>query len=103
MTEFVLTLSCPDRPGIVAAVSGLLTRRGGNIPESQQFGARDPGRFFMRVQFTVAPPAGADPPAGSGGAADGLRSALTELAPEFSLDWELHDTAVRPRVLILVS
>jgi len=55
MTEFVLTLSCPDRPGIVAAVSGLLASRGGNITESQQFGDRDTGRFFMRVQFTVGP------------------------------------------------
>ena len=110
MTEFVLTLSCPDRPGIVAAVSGLLASRGGNITESQQFGDRDTGRFFMRVQFTVDPAGSAEPArstgtAGSGGPADGdgLRSALAGLAPEFSLDWELHDTAVRPRVLILVS
>jgi formyltetrahydrofolate deformylase len=100
MPEFVLTLSCPDRPGIVAAVSGLLARQGGNITESQQFGDRDTGRFFMRVQFTIGPPAG---PAGSGGPADELRAALAGLAPEFSLDWELYDTAVRPRVLILVS
>ena len=56
MTEFVLTLSCPDRPGIVAAVSGLLAGRDGNIIESQQFGDRGTGRFFMRVQF--AAPAG---------------------------------------------
>src|SRR5881392_516958 len=102
MTEFVLTLSCPDRPGIVAAVSGLLARRGGNITESQQFGDRDTGRFFMRVQFTVdragsAAPARSTGTAGSGGPADGLRSALAELAPEFGLDWELYDTAVRPR------
>jgi len=97
MTEFVLTLSCPDRPGIVAAVSGLLASRGGNITESQQFGDRDTGRFFMRVQFTV------DPAAGSGGQADEMAAALAGLAPDFSLDWELYDTAARPRVLILVS
>ena len=111
MTEFVLTLSCPDRPGIVAAVSGLLARRGGNITESQQFGDRDTGRFFMRVQFTVDPagsaapagPTGSAGPSGSGSLADGMAAALAELAPEFSLDWELYDTAVRPRVLILVS
>jgi len=110
MTEFVLILSCPDRPGIVAAVSGLLARRGGNITESQQFGDRDTGRFFMRVQFTVDPAGSAEQArstgtAGSGGPADGdgLAAALAGLAPEFSLDWELHDTAVRPRVLILVS
>ena len=92
MTEYVLTLSCPDRPGIVAAVSTLLAQRGGNIVESQQFGDQATCRFFMRVQFTVA-----------GGQADDLRGALAGLAPEFSLEWDLYDTAVLPRALILVS
>ncbi len=92
MTEYVLTLSCPDRPGIVAAVAGLLAARGGNIVESQQFGDQATDRFFMRVQFTV-PEANADE----------LRGGLTELAPELDLEWGLWDTAVPPRVLILVS
>jgi formyltetrahydrofolate deformylase len=92
VTEFVLTLSCPDRPGIVVAVAGLLAARGGNIVESQQFGDQDTGRFFMRVQFTVPDQSG-----------DELRAGLTELAPELNLEWSLWDTAVRPRVLILVS
>jgi formyltetrahydrofolate deformylase len=92
VTEYVLTLSCPDRPGIVAAVAGLLAARGGNIVESQQFGDQATGRFFMRVQFTV-PDANADQ----------LRGGLTELAPELDLEWGLWDTAVPPRVLILVS
>jgi formyltetrahydrofolate deformylase len=90
VTENVLTLSCPDRPGIVAAVSGLLAEAGGNIVESQQFGDQDTGRFFMRVQFTL--PAGAE-----------LRGRLDALAAELDLDWDLWDTAVPPRVLILVS
>ncbi|MEP7025287.1 MAG: formyltetrahydrofolate deformylase [Actinomycetota bacterium] len=102
MTEYVLTLSCPDRPGIVAAVSSLLARRGGNIVESQQFGDQATCRFFMRVQFTVG--SGRPPgPGAAGGTFDELQAALTGLAPEFSLEWELHDTAVLPRVLILVS
>ena len=92
MTEFVLTLSCPDRPGIVVAVAGLLAARGGNIVESQQYGDQDTGRFFMRVQFTVPDQSG-----------DELRAGLTELAPELDLEWSLWDTAVPPRVLILVS
>ena len=50
---FVLTLACPDRPGIVHAVSGLLVEHGGNILESQQFGDLAEGRFFMRVEFAV--------------------------------------------------
>ena len=49
--DFVLILSCPDRPGIVHAVSGFLVEHGGNILESQQFGDRLIGRFFMRIDF----------------------------------------------------
>ncbi|HEY0541238.1 MAG TPA: formyltetrahydrofolate deformylase [Actinoallomurus sp.] len=92
MTEYVLTLSCPDRPGIVAAVSGVLAERDCNIVESQQFGDRGTGRFFLRTQF--------DAPDGIG---DALTEAFGALAPEFALDWRLHDRAVRSRVLILVS
>ena len=92
MTEYVLTLSCPDRPGIVAAVSGVLAERDCNIVESQQFGDRGTGRFFMRTQF--------DAPDGLG---DALTEAFTALAPESALDWHLHDRAVHSRVLILVS
>ncbi len=51
---YVLTLSCPDRPGIVAAVSRLLAETGANIVQSQQFGS-DTGTFFMRVQVEPAP------------------------------------------------
>jgi formyltetrahydrofolate deformylase len=92
VAEYVLTLSCPDGPGIVAAVAGLLAARGGNIVESQQYGDQDTGRFFMRVQFTVPDEN-----------ADELRAGLTQLAPDLDLEWGLWDTAVPPRVLILVS
>ncbi|WP_308287098.1 formyltetrahydrofolate deformylase [Actinomadura parmotrematis] len=93
MTEYVLTLSCPDRPGIVSAVSGLLAARGCNILESQQFGDRDTGTFFMRVQFAA--------PEGAG--RDALDGALAALGTDLGLDWRLHATAERPRVLIMVS
>ncbi|MCO5994066.1 formyltetrahydrofolate deformylase [Actinoallomurus rhizosphaericola] len=92
MSEYVLTLSCPDRPGIVAAVSGVLAQRECNILESQQFGDRSTGRFFLRIQFEA--PEGLD---------DALREAFGALAGEFALDWHLYDRAVRSRVLILVS
>ena len=52
--DYVLILSCPDRPGIVHAVSGFLVAHGGNIVESQQFGDRLTDRFFMRIDFEVA-------------------------------------------------
>ncbi len=85
----VLTLSCPDRPGIVAAVAGLLAEHGCNILESQQYGDLDTGRFFMRVEFA--------------GSAGPLPAALGALAPEFALDWRLHDRDTRMKVLIMVS
>ena len=53
-TAWVLSLSCPDRPGIVHAVSGVLAEHGGNITESQQFGDPDTGLFFMRVEVACA-------------------------------------------------
>jgi formyltetrahydrofolate deformylase len=90
-SEYVLTLSCPDRPGVVAAVSGLLASMGCNITESQQFGDAGAGRFFMRVQFTAA--------LGD----DELRSAFTTLAPDLAMEFRLHDLAVKPRVLVMVS
>ena len=52
---FILTLSCPDRIGIVHAVSGFLAGRGCNILDSAQYGDPDSGRFFMRVHFAAAP------------------------------------------------
>jgi formyltetrahydrofolate deformylase len=99
MTPYVLTLSCPDRPGIVAAVSGLLAERDCNIVESQQFGDRGTGRFFMRTQFDAP----GHPHAAPEHVHHGLTEALGALAPEFSLDWHLYDLGVRCRVLILVS
>ncbi|MEU5877656.1 formyltetrahydrofolate deformylase [Spirillospora sp. NPDC047279] len=93
MTEYVLTLSCPDRPGIVAAVSGLLAERGCNILESQQFSDLDSGTFFMRVQFAALT---ATPE-------DELRGDLAVLGGELGLDWRLEATATRERVLIMVS
>ncbi|WP_327047158.1 formyltetrahydrofolate deformylase [Microbispora sp. NBC_01189] len=89
--DYVLTLSCPDRPGVVAAVSGLLARRGCNIIESQQFGDPVAERFFMRVQFAGEP------------AIDELRAEFAALAPEFAMDFQLFDLAARTRALVLVS
>ena len=92
-SSYILTLSCPDRPGIVAAVSGLLAERECNILESQQYGDVDTGRFFMRVQFSAP----------EGVTADELRAALDARAERFELDWRLYEPGSRTRVLIMVS
>jgi formyltetrahydrofolate deformylase len=96
--EFILTLSCPDSPGIVFAVSGLLYQAGCNIIDSQQFGdvtsADATGLFFMRVHFE-APAHLAD--------AHTLDRLLTSVRVQHRMDAQLHAVATRPRVLLLVS
>jgi len=91
--DFVLVLSCPDRPGIVYAVSGFLVRHGGNILESQQFSDRLSGRFFMRIDFSVS------------GSADagGLRRGFGDVAQEFAMEFELWDATAPYRTLVMVS
>lgn len=91
--ELILTLSCPDRRGIVAGVAGLIAERGGNIIDSHQFGDPDDGVFFMRIHFAVPPQTDVT----------AWRAALAPLAEELAMTWDLHDLAVRPRLLVLVS
>ncbi len=93
--QLVLTLSCPDRPGIVHAVAAYLHGSGCNILDSQQFADVPANRFFMRVQVEVL---GSAPPDGAA-----LRAGFLPIADEFGMDWEVHDLGIRPRVLIMVS
>ena len=90
--QFILTLSCPDRAGIVAAVSNHLAGQGGNILEAQQFGDAETGRFFMRLVFEDA-------------AHDlaALDAAFGEFAKQFGMQWTLRDRTQRRRVMLLVS
>jgi formyltetrahydrofolate deformylase len=91
--DFVLVLDCPDRPGIVHSVSGFLVERGGNIVESQQFFDRLNGRFFMRIDFTVAGAA----------SAESLRGDFARVAQQFSMSFEIWEAAAPFRTLIMVS
>ena len=97
--SYILTLSCPDRPGIVHAVSALLVEAGANIVDSAQFGDRDSARFFMRVHFQRPLPEGQD----AGDALAALRSTLAGVAAAHEMDWSLHDAARKPRVMLMVS
>ena len=92
--EFVLTLSCPDKPGIVYAVSSFLVQHSGNILASQQYGESPDGRFFMRVHFTVPLP---------GLPLADLERDFSWVAEAFHMSWQLHDQATRVRTLIMVS
>jgi formyltetrahydrofolate deformylase len=86
--EIGLTLSCPDRVGVVHAVTGFLAEHDGNILDSQEWGDPESGRFFMRVHARGA---------------DGFCNGFEELAATFDMSWSLQDTAQRQKVLILVS
>ncbi|MDX3900826.1 MAG: formyltetrahydrofolate deformylase [Sphingobium sp.] len=89
--SYILTLSCEDRPGLVAAVSALLFAQGGNILEAQQFDDRETGLFFMRLLFDTA----ADPVA--------LQAAIDALAVRHGMTVRLRAADARQKVLILVS
>ncbi len=88
----ILTLSCPDRHGIVAAVSAFLLERDANISDAQQFGDALSGYFFMRVVF--------EPMEGDAEAA--IRGAFAPLAQRFDMDWTLRGPEPR-KVMILTS
>ena len=92
--RYILTLSCPDRVGIVAAVSSLIAANNGWISEAQHHSEQEGQRFFMRQEIV----------------ASSLPFDLAELqrrflpiARQFEMDWALRDSAQRKRVAILVS
>ncbi|MFL4475026.1 formyltetrahydrofolate deformylase [Paeniglutamicibacter sp. MACA_103] len=91
--RFVLTLSCPDKPGIVRAVTGFLDDRGFDIAEHQQFDDHVGGRLFLRTAL-----AGGDPL----DTAEDLEAAFGKLAGEFDMDFAFHDGRAQ-RVLVMVS
>ncbi|WP_127355828.1 formyltetrahydrofolate deformylase [Actinacidiphila soli] len=92
--QFVLTLSCPERPGITHSVTSFLVRNGCDISEHQQFDDQVHGQLFLRTSFTTPSP---------DLALQQLRDAFGPVAEAFGMRWQLRDAAHRPRVLIMVS
>ncbi|WP_131682152.1 formyltetrahydrofolate deformylase [Pseudarthrobacter sp. YALA5] len=88
---YVVTLSCPDRPGIVHAVAGALLVAGGNIMDSQQYGSPATGNFFMRVEVTTAVPQAE------------LHAALQPVAEAFGMQWSLNEVGQKVRTLLMAS
>ncbi|MBT8419225.1 MAG: formyltetrahydrofolate deformylase [Gammaproteobacteria bacterium] len=93
-SEYILILCCPDRLGIVAAVAGFLAEQDCNIVESAQFGDEDTGQFFMRTVFT---------PGKGTPTLPYLKAGYTAIGARFSMEWDIHDSSTKARVLILVS
>jgi formyltetrahydrofolate deformylase len=91
--NFVLTLSCADRPGIVASITTELAALGANIAESNQFWDRETDRFFMRLAFTA--------PQGVG--REAIERALKSPIERFSIKTALSDEARKKRIVIMVS
>jgi formyltetrahydrofolate deformylase len=89
--RYILTLTCPDRLGIVHAVSGFLLEQQGNIEEAAQYNDHDTGLFFMRVSFSCMSPAAQ------------LKTALDAFAQPFELNWQLHAAQERMKTVLFVS
>jgi formyltetrahydrofolate deformylase len=89
---YVMTLSCKDEAGLVAAVTTQLAAIGGNIRESQQFNALDSGNFFMRIGF--------DCPDRS---SEHISEAFQPVIERYRMDWKIRDTRAPRKVLMLVS
>ncbi|KUM35904.1 formyltetrahydrofolate deformylase [Arthrobacter sp. EpRS71] len=92
--EHVLTLDCPEGPGIVHAVSGFLLDHGCDIIDNKQFGDRAEGHFFMRVHFASS---------GDESTVETLRSAFSPVGEKYGMNWQLERQGYKRRVLIMVS
>ena len=91
MTEFLLTLSCRNQPGIVAAIATTVFNLGGNITDASQYDDAEANRFFMRLVFAAD------------GAVDAVRAALGAVAANYAMDWDLRRRDVPRKVLLMVS
>ncbi len=92
-TAYILTLSCPNRPGIVAGVTAELLRLGGDIVEAHQFDDPETRQFFARIVFLVE----------GDGKSEALSAAFAPVAAGFAMDWAITPRDVKRRVLILAS
>lgn len=90
MPELVLTLRCPDRPGIVHAITAGIVAVDGNIVELQQFSSPDTGQFFIRIEVVGAQRAA-------------LEAAVAQTTAQFDAEWSVDDATRRTRTLILAT
>jgi formyltetrahydrofolate deformylase len=93
MTSYILVLSCPNQPGIVARVSSHIFELGGNITEAHQFDDTETGRFFMRIAFDAADLASA---------AD-LAERFQPIAAHYDMQWTVRRRQDLHKVVILAS
>lgn len=90
--DYILTLSCPDRMGIVHRISGLLLAHEGNILDAQQFGDEETGRFFLRVHFAL-----------NASNIEAVEADMQAVAAAFDMQWHIQGAQRKARLMILVS
>ncbi len=93
--KFILKASCHTGRGIVAAISDFLDRRGCYIEQMSEFDDIQSGQFFIRLVFRVEE--------GAALTQEEFSSSFAAVADRFSLDWEFHHAAVKPKILVMVS
>src|SRR5665647_386935 len=92
--RYILKMTCPNRPGIVSAVSTHLFEHGCNILEASQFDDTGTGRFFVRLEFNFVE---------AGGSIAALRDGFEPIAERYAMDWSIRDTDDLQRVMLMVS
>jgi formyltetrahydrofolate deformylase len=93
-SDFILTLRCPERQGIVHAITSFLIERNCDITEHQQFDDIHHGQLFLRTCFRTQSP---------NASLTELQASFTQVAAQFGMDWQLHDASRRDRLLVMVS
>ena len=93
MNAYVLTVQCTSRRGIVAAISTFLAEQGCNITDAAQFDDDLTGKFFSRISFRAE----------TGTSMESLRAGFAAVADGFGMDWAIHDSAHRMKMLLMVS
>ncbi|HBZ43788.1 MAG TPA: formyltetrahydrofolate deformylase, partial [Maritimibacter sp.] len=93
MSKFALTVTCPSKIGIVAAIANFLADHGCNITDSAQFDDPETDHFFMRVSFNSE----------KNVALEALAADFPEVAKGFDMDFAFHDEATKMKVVIMVS
>lgn len=88
----ILTVTCPDRPGLISGVTSMLALHGANVIEAEQHSEASSNRFFMRVDFESR-----------GANFDAISAGMGSLAAQFDMEWKLRSTANPRRLAIMVS
>ncbi len=94
-STYTLTVSCKDKSGLIAAITGCIASAGGNILNLAQHTAVDVGMFFCRISFACS--------SGFEFSEEDFKLSFSNIAEKYSLSWQLFNNAVKKRVAVLVS